>query len=257
MKSKYKIVLVEDDELLGSTIVELLQVKNFEVEWFKDGLQALHYFKKNSCDIIISDLIMPNIDGEQLFLKLHQLLKNNSIPFIIITANVDQNTKHRQLSHGVNDYITKPFKINELLYKINNILDFKFNIIQQFRPDPLSKVNIKLSEKNFLIKVDEILLKHIKKHLNHKELAELLFISKSTLDKRIRAKTGKNTSKYIREFKLNFAIKMISGGEQNVQYLAEETGFNSLSYFSTSFKAYMKISPISYIKLQEIKSTKI
>ncbi len=257
MKLKRKIVLVEDDELLGSTIVELLQVKNFEVEWFKDGLEVLHYFKKHTCDIIISDLMMPTIDGEQLFLKLHELLKNNAIPFIIITANVDQNTKHRQLAHGVNDYITKPFKINELMYKINTILDFKFNIIQQYSPERFSKVTIKLSEKNFLIKVDEILHKHIKKCLTHKELSELLFISKSTLDKRIRTKTSKNTSKYIREFKLNFAVEMISGGERNVQYLAEETGFNSLSYFSTSFKAYMKISPISYIKLQEIKSTKI
>jgi DNA-binding response OmpR family regulator len=253
MKLKRKIVLVEDDELLGSTIVELLNIKKFEVEWFKDGLEVLHYFKKDTCDIIISDLMMPTVDGEQLFLKLQDKLKNNAIPFIIITANVDQNTKHRQLSHGVNDYITKPFKINELLYKINNFLNFKSNIEKQYLPDPLSKVKIKLSEKNFFIKVDEILLMYIKTYISHKDLADLLCISKSTLDKRIRKQTGKNTSTYIREFKINFALEMIRIGERNVQYLAQETGFNSLSYFSTSFKAYMKISPISYILAQESK----
>jgi len=248
---KNKIVLVEDDLLLGGTILEFLQFNFFEVEWFKDGSEALTYFKNNTCDLIISDLMMPSINGEELFLKIHKLLKTESIPFIIISANVDDETRHKQLSLGVNDYILKPFSLSEMLYKVNNFLNFKVNIIKKFRPDPFSKVTIKLSEKNFITSVNEIILKHIKTNINQTELAAQLCISKSTLDKRIRKNTNKNTSKYIREFKLDFSLKMIHSGERNVQYLVEETGFNSFSYFSTSFKEYTAMSPSAYIKEYE------
>ena len=248
MKSKKKIILIEDDLALGSSILELLTLSNFNVEWFKDGAEALRYFKKNTCDIIISDLMMPTMNGEELFLKISKEIKHNSIPFIIITANMDDEIKYRQLENGVNDYIMKPFKVKELIFKITNILDFKINIIKKLTPDPFSKVTIKLSEKDFTLSVNEILLKLLKSKIDHHELSKRLFISKSTLDKKIRKLTNKNTSQYIREFKLDYAIKLINLGEKNIQFLADETGFNSFSYFSTSFKSYLGISARDYIK---------
>ena len=75
-----------------------------------------------------------------------------------------------------------------------------------------------------------------------------LFISKSTLDKRVRKLTAKNCTQYIREFRLDYAAKLIQSGEQNIQYLVDESGFSSLSYFSTSFKSYFKVSPRDFIK---------
>ena len=96
--------------------------------------------------------------------------------------------------------------------------------------------------------VNEILLKLMKSKIDHHELSERLFISKSTLDKKIRKLTNKNTSQYIREFKLDYAIKLINLGEKNIQFLVDETGFNSFSYFSTSFKSYLGMSARDYIK---------
>ncbi|WP_432671240.1 response regulator transcription factor [Flavobacterium sp. SM2513] len=252
MWSKNKIVLVEDDEMLGATILELLQLKSFDVEWFKNGLDALHYFKTKTCDLIISDLMMPKMNGEEFFLQMRNELNSNAIPFIIITANIDQHTKYTQLENGVNDYLLKPFKIDELIHKVNNLLSFKLNIVKQYRTNPFSKVTIKLSEKNFITAVNEILIRNLKNTIVQKELAELLFISKSTLDKRIRKLTNKNASKYVREFKLDYAIHLITLGEKNVQFLADETGFNSFSYFSTCFKDYSGISPSAFIKNQKL-----
>lgn len=80
------------------------------------------------------------------------------------------------------------------------------------------------------------------------ELAKELFISRSSLDKRIRKLSNKNISQYIREFKLQYAIKLIDLGEKNVQFLVDETGFNSFSYFSTSFKSYVGLTTRDYIK---------
>ena len=174
--------------------------------------------------------------------------KFSSIPFIMITANIDTETKFRQLEHGVHDFITKPFKVKELILKIKNILSLAENIEKKFSPDPFSKITIKLSNKDFIESVNEILLKNIKSKINVVELASELHISKSTLDKRIRKHTNKNISQYIREFKIDYAIKLINLGEKNIQFLSDETGFRSLSYFSISFKSYLNVSPSDYVK---------
>ena len=109
-----------------------------------------------------------------------------------------------------------------------------------------------MSEKDFLTSLNELLLKGVKTRPNLEELSKKLFISKSTLDKRIRKLTNKNISQYIREFKIQYAMKLINLGEKNIQFLVDETGFGSFSYFSTSFKAYSQMSPRDYIKSVQV-----
>lgn len=245
---KINIVLIEDDAALGNSMLELLLLSDFEVTWFRDGIEALLYFKKNIPDIIISDLMMPNMDGEELFLRIRKNSKFHTIPFIIITANMDDDVKFKQLKNGVNDFIMKPFKVVELIYKIKNLILLKKNFEKKFSPDPFSKITIKLSKKDFITSVNEILIKNIKSKIDMDQLCSELFISKSTLDKRIRKLTNKNASQYIREFRLDYAVKLIHLGESNIQFLVDETGFSSFSYFSTSFKLYLNLSPRDFIK---------
>jgi DNA-binding response OmpR family regulator len=247
-KVQFKIVLIEDDLNLGASILELLILSNFEVSWFKNGMDALDYLENNIPDIIISDLMMPLMNGDELFLKIRKINKFNTIPFIIITANSNEGVRYKQLENGVNDFIMKPFKVKELIFKINNVLTLKKQIETRFSPDPFSKITIQLSEVDFIFSVNSILSKNLSSKADIREIADLLHISKSTLDKKIRKRTNKNISQYIREFKLDYAIKLINLGERNIQYLADETGFNSFSYFSTSFKNYKGLTPSDYIK---------
>jgi len=254
MKSqKSDVVLIEDDLALGSLISELLSLSGFNVEWLENGVKALDYLKENTPDIIISDLMMPIMNGEELYSNIKKNIKFSSTPFIMITANMDDEVKIRQLENGVNDYIMKPFKSKELVLKIKNLLELKDNIEKKFKPDPFSKIIIKLSEKDFITSLNDFILKNLKTKIGVEELSNELFISKSTLDKRIRKLTQKNTSQYIREFKLEYAIKLIDLGERNIQFLVDETGFNSFSYFSTSFKSYVGISTRNYIKIIQSK----
>lgn len=248
VNKKIKIVLIEDDIALGSLILELLILNDFNVEWFKDGAEALVHLQKNVPDIIISDFMMPNMNGEELFLRIRKDSRYQDVPFVIVTANMEEGIKFRHLKNGVNDYILKPFKVKELIYKIKNLIDFKLNIQKKQQPDPFSKVTIKLSQKDFIISVNAILCEDLKSKIDFNQLSKKLFISKSTLDKKIRKLTNKNISQYIREFRLDYAIRLIDLGERNIQFLADESGFNSLSYFSLSFKAYMEMSPTDYIK---------
>jgi DNA-binding response OmpR family regulator len=249
---KIKIVLIEDDKALGNSILELLALNDFDVNWFKDGLEALVYLNKKTPDIVISDLMMPHMGGEELFLKIRKNSKFNTIPFIMITANTDDDVKFKQLENGVNDFIMKPFKVKELIYKIKSVIELKKSIEKKFSPDPFSKVTIKLSEKDFLISLNEILIKNLKSKIDVNELSMHLFISKSTLDKRIRKRTNKNISQYMREFRLDYAIKLIHSGERNIKHLVSETGFSSFSYFTTSFKSYLNVTPRDYIKSIQI-----
>ncbi|MGO4819273.1 response regulator transcription factor [Flavobacterium sp. W22_SRS_FP1] len=243
-----KIVLIEDDLNLGSSILEFLVLAGFDVHWFKNGIEALDYLQNNIPDIIISDLMLPLMSGEELFLEIRKSNKFNTIPFIMITANGNEEVRYKQLEIGVNDYIMKPFKVKEMIFKINNILALKKQIENKFTPDPFSKVTIKLSEKDFMLSLNSILAENIRSKIEIVEIANLLHVSKSTLDKKIRKRTNKNISQYIREFKLEYAIKLINLGERNIQFLADQTGFNSISYFSTSFKNYKTESPSDYIK---------
>lgn len=248
LKQKTKITIIEDDIVLGNTISEILQLNNFEVMYFKDSTEALIHLNKNTPDIIICDMVMPNINGEELFFKIRRNNKFQTIPFIMITANIDDDVKFKQLENGVNDFIIKPFMVKELILKINNLISLKNNIEKKFSLDPFSKITIKLSEKDFITSLNEILLKKIKSNMDMNELASELSISKSTLDKRVRKLTHKNTSQYIREFRLEYAIKLIRSGERNIKYIVDQTGFGSLSYFSTSFKLYLDTTPRDFIK---------
>ncbi|CAD0006625.1 response regulator transcription factor [Flavobacterium salmonis] len=248
IKQTTKITLIEDDIALGNTISELLKLNNFEVIYFKDSTEGLIYLNKNIPDIIICDMVMPNLNGEELFFKTRRNNNFNTIPFIMITANVDDDLKFKQLKNGVNDFIVKPFKVQELIYKINNLISLKNNIEKKFSPDPFSKITIKLSEKDFITSLNEILIQKIKSNIDMNELSRDLAVSKSTLDKKIRKLTNKNASQYIREFRLDYAVKLINCGERNIKYIVDETGFGSFSYFSTSFKLYLNMTPRDFIK---------
>ena len=247
-----RIVLVEDDRELANTIVEFLNYHKFEVKWLQNGREAMIYLKENSCDLIISDLMMPVLGGDELFMQMRKNLQSKAIPFIMITAQNNDVVKFQQLDNGVHGYITKPFLTKELLYKINTLLEFKEQILMQSRPDPFSKVTIKLTHKDFISSLNSILSENIKYKADQLALAYNLNMSKSTLDKKIRKLTTKNTSKYIREFKLDYAIKMLDMGERNIQFIADETGFQSISYFSSSFKNYLGKSPSKYIAQIEL-----
>ncbi|MFI0425408.1 MAG: response regulator [Flavobacterium sp.] len=251
-KKASKILLIEDDISLGQTVSELLEVNDYEVKWCQNGLEAYHYLETKMPDIIVCDLMMPIMSGEELFFKIRKLKKYDEIPFLIITADMTFETKLKQLENGVNDFINKPFKIQELIFKIKNFLQYKETLMKRTIQDPFSKVTIKLKNKNFFERLNEVIIKNIKSNITIEKIASELFISKSALDKKIRRDKQVNTTKYIREFRIEYAIRLIEAGETNVQQLADSCGFNSLSYFSISFKEYTNTSPKSYIKKRNL-----
>jgi DNA-binding response OmpR family regulator len=248
-----QLLLVEDDIALGQTISELLTMNNYQVKWCKNGLEAFRFLEDNTPDVIVCDLMMPIMSGEELFLKIRNFRKFDMVPFMIITADMTFERKIKQLENGVNEFINKPFKIQELLLKIKNIIQYKESILK-LNQDPLSKVPVKFRRNDFIENLNSVLIKNLKTNISIEKLASEVHVSKSTLDKKIRSLKKVNISTYIREFKLNYAIKMMEAGQTSVDVLATESGFNSLSYFSICFKKYTGASPKDYIKKLKVNS---
>jgi DNA-binding response OmpR family regulator len=241
-----KVLLVEDDLALGQTILELLKFNNYRVKWCSSGLEALSYLETATPDIIICDLIMPKMSGEVLFVTIREIEKLNKVPFIVITADASFNMKIRQLQNGVNDYINKPFRIQELLLKVKNFIDYK-NSLLDLNKNSIQNINPKIKKINFFENLNSIIENNLNVELDIEFIANELYVSKSTLYKKIKTVRNCNTTQYVREYKIKIAIQLIEEGETNVQNLANNLGFNSLSYFSVCFKKYAKISPKKFI----------
>jgi len=115
-----KILLVEDDLDFSNVLIQYLQLHNFDVTWAENGKRGLELFQKNTFDISILDVMMPEMDG---FTLAEELLKvNPEIPFVFLTAKQLKEDKIKGLQLGADDYIVKPFEVDELILRLNNIL---------------------------------------------------------------------------------------------------------------------------------------
>lgn len=115
-----RILLADDDIDFGTTLKQYLELNKFEVVWAKDGSEALDLFKMHSFDICIIDVMMPKLDGFKLSKKLSK--KNPETPFLFLTARKVKEDRIKGLSLGADDYISKPFDVEELILRINNII---------------------------------------------------------------------------------------------------------------------------------------
>lgn len=114
------ILLADDDIDFGTTLKQYLELNKFEVFWAKDGAEALDLFKMHTFDICIIDVMMPKLDGFKLSKKISK--KNAETPFLFLTARKTKEDRIKGLSLGADDYITKPFEVEELILRINNII---------------------------------------------------------------------------------------------------------------------------------------
>ena len=132
-----KILLAEDDLDFSNVLIQYLQLHNFEVTWAENGNKAIKLFKTNNFDISILDVMMPQIDG---FTLAEELIKiNPETPFIFLTAKQLKEDKIKGLQLGADDYIVKPFEVEELILRLNNIIK---RSEQNFKPTQNQEIKI-------------------------------------------------------------------------------------------------------------------
>jgi signal transduction histidine kinase/ligand-binding sensor domain-containing protein/DNA-binding response OmpR family regulator len=240
-EDKTIILVVEDNYDMRQYIRESLD-GNYLIEEAVNGEQGVRKAEKIIPDLIISDMMMPKMDGNQLVKILKNDEKTSHIPIILLTAKAGQENKLEGLEIGADDYLTKPFDIKELQVRIKNLISIRKKLQERFNKIenqfPVVK-GLKLNslDEKFILNVNEVIEKHISEEgFSIEEFAKEVGMSKSQFHRKFTAITGKPASMYLRSVRLSSAKKMIEGKTGNISEIAFSVGFSSLSYFSKCFK---------------------
>ncbi|MBV6422133.1 MAG: Sensor histidine kinase RcsC [Ignavibacteriaceae bacterium] len=240
-EDKTIILVVEDNYDMRQYIRESLN-GNYLIEEAVNGEQGVRKAEKIIPDLIISDMMMPKMDGNELVRILKNDEKTSHIPIILLTAKAGQENKLEGLETGADDYLTKPFDIKELQVRIKNLIT-----IRQKLQDKFSKIGSRTSEINekklssidekFMFRVGEVIEKHIsEEEFDIEEFCKEVAMSRSHLHKKLKALTGKSASLYVRSVKMVKAKKMIEDQSGNISEIAYSLGFSSPAYFTRCFK---------------------
>jgi signal transduction histidine kinase/DNA-binding response OmpR family regulator len=245
------ILVVEDNSEMRSYIKENL-VNEFGVIEAKNGQEGLKKALEVVPDLIITDVMMPLMNGFDLTEKLKNDLNTSHIPIIMLTAKADEESKLRGLDLGVDDYLIKPFSKKELIARVGNLIKLRTLLKERYRgvsAISLDEIEAKPLDRKFLDKVFAI----IKTHLEDQQfgvpvLAAEAGMSVSQLNRKLNALINQSAGKLIRSTKLDYAAQLLKNGEGNVSEIAYRVGFSDTPGFSHSFKEKFGCTPSEYVK---------
>ena len=247
----HTILVVEDDpEMRGYLAKELSELYNVLVA--ANGEDALKLVESQRIDLVVSDIMMPGIDGVALCNRIKSTTEYCHIPVILLTAAVGMETRIETLDAGADGYIEKPFAIELLQANIANLFKNREIANRQFTQSPLTHFNSMVTggmDQEFMERLHETVMKHLAEpDLNIETLTSELGTSKSTLYRKVTANTGLNINEYIRVSRLKKAAEMLSSQKYRISEVAYMTGFSSPSYFATCFQKQFNVSPSSFVK---------
>ena len=245
------VLIVEDENDIRNFIKENLskEYKILESENGKDGFQkSIEHIP----DLIISDIIMPEMNGIELCKNIKTDERTSHIPVILLTAKSSVENKLEGLETGADDYLTKPFNISELHVRISNLIEQRRKLRERFRREILLEpkdIAVTSADEKFLYRVSDIIEKHIADYnFTVDNFAREIGMSRMQLHRKLNAVTGQAASDFIRNFRLKRAAKLLKGKHGNIGEIAYDVGFNNPSYFSECFKKLFGVLPSEYVQ---------
>jgi len=245
------IVLVEDNLPIRTFIKNLLQ-PNYKIVEANNGEEGIDYANKIIPDLIITDVMMPKLDGITMIRMLRDDEKTSHIPIIILSGKATLEDKLVGLETGIEAYLTKPFSVKELQIIINNLIQQREQLRKKYQNKfvvasdqiPLTSV-----DQQFLEKV----IQHIKYNLENADfsvehLADKMCLSLSQLHRKLQALLDQAPGQLIRNIRLQRAAELIKKNAGSLADICYQTGFNDQTYFSRAFKNQFGCSPSAYKK---------
>lgn len=248
---KETILIVEDNTDICQYLCEELG-KSYHVLKASNGEEALSIVKEQEVDLILTDVMMPIMDGLQLCKQIKQNLRTCHIPIIMLSAKTDLKEQLEGLQVGADDYIPKPFSMTMVAAKIKNLFRTRYRAIEHYshslEVEP-EKVALNPLDEELLKKAIEIVKKQMDNvEFSTNDFAREMYMSRSNLHIKMKALTGESTNDFIRKMRFNQACKLLQEGRYTVSEISGMVGFNTPSYFSTSFKKYFGCLPSEYGK---------
>ncbi|GAB4262479.1 MAG: hypothetical protein Kow0027_29970 [Saprospiraceae bacterium] len=249
----HKLLIVEDSPDLRKYIQELLE-EQYEVIEARNGKEALKKLSEHSdIHLILSDLMMPEMDGYELLKRIKEDQELFKLPFIMLTARADSDSRLNALRVGVDDYLTKPFEEAELLARIKNLLkSYQARTKASASTEAATEENaemISIVDHEWLQDFEAYILDNLSSEaLSVPELAAHFAMSESTLRRRLQQLTGLSTKQYLQEVRLNKARQLFEmRTHKTVSEVAKAVGYTQLRSFSRIFKERFGKTPSSYL----------
>jgi signal transduction histidine kinase/DNA-binding response OmpR family regulator/sugar lactone lactonase YvrE len=251
------LLIVEDNEDMRSYIKSYL-ADVYQVLEATNGNEGAEIAIEQLPDIIVSDLMMPVMDGQEMTEKLKGDERTSHIPIILLTAKASMNTKLEGLETGADDFLTKPFDAKELLIRIRNLVEQRRRLqklLSQHIGDAAQTRIIRETAGKSMSKMDEKFLEKAKavvdEHLSDtdfstEKFARQMAMSRTQLHRKLKGLTNLSASDFVRDIRLNKAAELLKEGELNITQVSYEIGISSLSYFSKTFREKFGVNPSEY-----------
>ena len=248
---KPTMLIVDDSEDMRHFLENNFNNK-YDIITAEDGIEALHLLQKHEVSIIISDWMMPRMDGAELCRRVRQDQQTSHIPFIMLTAKTDDDSKVEGMDVGADTYIEKPFSVQYLEACIRNILQIRHQLMEKFSTQPLEPVTEiaqNPTDSEFLRKMNRIIEENFSNsELNVNFLATELNISRSSLFAKIKTLAEITPNEMIQVVRLKRAAQLMKEGKYTISEISYMVGFSNPSYFSKCFQKQFNIKPAEYMK---------
>jgi DNA-binding response OmpR family regulator len=250
------ILVVEDNEEMLSFIADKLNAK-FLVEKSVNGVEALKILEKKNIDIILSDVMMPEMDGYEFCKKVKSNIEYSHIPVVLLTAKNDMDSKILGLKVGADAYIEKPFSFNHLLTQLTTLLNNRLREREAFMQKPflpIHQIGMCKADEEFMEKMIEIINENITDgNFNVEKLSGIAYMSRSSLHRKIKALSGLPPTDFIRLIRLKKSAELIQEGRYRIGEICYLVGINSSSYFIKLFQKQFGMTPKEFYKQNSAK----
>ena len=260
-----RLIVIEDNHDIAHYIGSQFE-DHYSVSYATDGEEGFRKAVELVPDLIITDLMMPGVNGLELCRQIRSNEIVNHIPIIVVTAKVSEEERIRGIEAGADAYLTKPFNTTELRMLVERLLDSRKTLRQKFaqivikgqEPDEPETNKLKEVDITFLTKVAALVDQQISqnKNTNVEEIASSLYMSSRQLYRKLKALTGYAPSAYILRLKIRKACELMDAdAEMSLTDVAYQSGFDTYSNFSRSFKNICEVSPSKYRDQKKILTT--
>ncbi|GAA0747040.1 two-component regulator propeller domain-containing protein [Gaetbulibacter jejuensis] len=250
-KDKPILLIVEDDKDIREFISSIFK-NDYDIKEAPNGESGIKKAIKYIPDIIISDIMMPKIDGIELCNTLKKDEKTSHIPIILLTAKSGDENEIKGLETGADDYIVKPFNSNKLKIRVEKLIELRQKLQSRYSAHfELSSISTTPVDQQFLTKLKTILNDYIiDSSFNSNVLSKKMAMSRMQLHRKLKAITGFSTTEFIRNERLKLAVNLLKDSDLNISEIAYQVGFNTPSYFIKCFKDVYKSTPSEFTSNQ-------
>ena len=250
-KKRGKLLIAEDDEEIRAYMNEELS-KLFDITLAKNGEEALQLLKENEPDIVVTDMMMPVMDGMKLCTQIKQNINTGHIPVIMLSAKTDSKDELEAFKTGADAYIQKPFSMAMLIARIQNTLRTRHRLqdkVTKSMDISPEKISFNVMDEMILNKAISIVEQNMDNaEFSTEEFAKAMNMSRSNLHLKLKALTGESALDFIRKIRFKEACRLLKDGRYSISEISDMVGFNTPSYFATCFKKYIGCLPTEYIK---------